>query len=78
MALDIHWALQENADYLDDEYSLIVLMIRALILMRIFILEIYTDQDLPDNAGYDPNFNVVYFGDGYVKYRPIATGCSCP
>ena len=73
MALDIHWALQEIVDYLDDEHSLNSFNDQGININAYIHFGNLYDQDLPDNAGYDPNFNVVYFGDGYVKYRPIAS-----
>ena len=79
MGLDIHWALQEIVDYLEDEHSINSFDDDGFDINAYFHYGNLYNVNLADNAGYDPYYYVLYFGDGYVKFRPIASlGCCCP
>ncbi|WP_372950921.1 M4 family metallopeptidase, partial [Mariniphaga sp.] len=71
MGLDIHWALQEIYDYLLNEHSI------SSYDDNDFDIDAYfhygsTDNDR-DNAFWNLNLNVLLFGDGAVKFNPVAS-----
>jgi len=71
MGLDIHWSLQEIYDYMTTTHN----------------RKSYDDDDFPieayfhygstdikkDNAGWSPSGDYLVFGEGAVKFRPIAS-----
>jgi Zn-dependent metalloprotease len=71
MGLDIHWALQEIVDYLNDEHSINSFDDDGYDIDAYFHLG--NSNFYKDRAGYDPNFQVLYFGDGAVVFQPIAS-----
>ncbi|MEQ9221534.1 MAG: M4 family metallopeptidase [Cyclobacteriaceae bacterium] len=71
MGLDIHWALQEIYDYINNEHSINSFddsgfSINAYIRFG----SINNDRD---NAFWDPTPNHLVFGDGAVRFSPVAS-----
>ena len=71
MGLDIHWALQEIVDYLKDVHNINSFDDNGYKIDAYF--HIGSSNYYKDNAGYDPYYKVLYFGDGAVLYKPISS-----
>ncbi|MBP7316476.1 MAG: M4 family metallopeptidase [Chitinophagaceae bacterium] len=70
MGLDVHWALQQIYDRLNNVHGINSFNDNG------FAIDAHirygTINDDRDNAGWNPTLNLLVFGDGAVKYRPIA------
>jgi Zn-dependent metalloprotease len=71
MGLDIHWALQEIVDYLNDEHDLNSFDDQGIDITAYF--HHGNSNYYKDLAGYNPWDKNIYFGDGYVVFEPIAS-----
>ena len=70
MGLDVHWALQQIYDRLNTVHGINSFNDNG------FPIDAHirygTTDNQRDNAFWDPTLNVLVFGDGNVKFRPVA------
>ena len=71
MALDIHWALQQIYDYMNNAYQINSFNDNG------FPIEAHirygTEINDRDNAGWINSLDVLIFGDGLLDFRPVAS-----
>ena len=71
MALDVHWGIQQIYNHLFNEYSINSFNDNG------FAIESYihygTTNEEKDNALYNLAEDVLAFGDGAVKFRPVSS-----
>jgi Zn-dependent metalloprotease len=71
MGLDIHWALQHIYDHLNNSYGYNSFNDNGFAINAFIHYGFSNDQK--DNAGWNPTLDILVFGDGAVKFRPVAS-----
>ncbi len=72
MALDVHWGLQQIYDYLFHHHGINSFDNNP---NNGFAIDAYIKYDTgnaADNAYWDPTMQILYFGEGRNRYRPVA------